>query len=113
MRIVFREVKGVTVLELHGRVTIGDGADLLSETVSDFIGRGKTKIVLDLGNVSYVDSIGLAEIVRCYTNVSSQGGKLKLLKITKKIEYLLIFTRLRPVFDIYDTEEEAVASFTA
>ncbi len=111
MRIVFREVRGVVVLELHGKITIGEGDEALRDTVSKLVGRGKAKIVLNLGDVPYVDSSGLAEIVRCYIYASRQGGKLKLIKITKKIEDLLTFTKLRTVFEIYDSEEEAVASF--
>ncbi|MEK7110636.1 MAG: STAS domain-containing protein [Patescibacteria group bacterium] len=113
MRIVLRYVRGVTVLDLHGKIAIGEGDEALRDTVSQLVGDGKTKIVLNLDDVPYVDSMGLAVIVRCYMDASRQYGKLKLLKITKKIEDLLTITKLRSVFEIYDTEEEAVASFGA
>ncbi len=111
MKIVEREVSGVTVLDLHGKILIGEGDDQLREAVTRLSEAGKTKILLNLADVPYVDSAGLGEIVRCYTTVSRKGGKLKLINLTKKIQDLLSITKLLTVFEAYDTEEEGLKSF--
>ena len=90
---------------------IGEGDDALREAVTRLVDGGRTKIVLNLAEVPYVDSAGLGEIVRCYTTVSRKGGRLKLLHLTKKIKDLLAITKLLTVFETYDSEDEAVKSF--
>src|SRR6185295_394277 len=112
MKIVERQVNGVTILDLHGKILIGEGDDALREAVTKLVEGETTKnIVLNLADVPYVDSAGLGEIVRCYTTVSKKGGRLKLLNLTKKIQDLLSITKLLTVFETYDSEDEAVRSF--
>jgi anti-sigma B factor antagonist len=111
MKIVEREVDNVTILDLKGKILIGEGDDALRDAVTRVVQSGKTKILLNLGEVPYVDSAGLGEIVRCYTTVSKNGGKLKLVNLTKKIQDLLAITKLLTVFETYDSEEEATRSF--
>jgi anti-sigma B factor antagonist len=111
MKIVERLVGDVVILDLQGKILIGEGDDLLREAATKLADAGKTKILLNLAEVPYVDSAGLGEIVRCYTTVSKKGGKLKLLNLTKKIQDLLSITKLLTVFEAYDSEDEAVKSF--
>jgi anti-sigma B factor antagonist len=112
MNIVERKVEDVTILDLHGKMLIGDGDDALRDALTKVVDGGQTKVVLNLGDVPYVDSAGLGEIVRSYTTVTRKGGKLKLLNLTKKLEDLLSITKLLTVFETYDTEDEAVKSFS-
>lgn len=112
MNIVERKVEDVTILDLHGKMLIGDGDDALREALTKVVDGGQTRVVLNLGDVPYVDSAGLGEIVRSYTTVTRKGGKLKLLNLTKKLEDLLSITKLLTVFETYDTEDEAVKSFS-
>ena len=111
MKIVERQVDDVVILDLHGKILIGEGDDALREAVANLADSGKAKILLNLAEVPYVDSAGLGEIVRTYTTVSRKGGKLKLLNLTKKIEDLLSITKLLTVFETYESEDEAVNSF--
>jgi anti-sigma B factor antagonist len=111
MKIVERQVGDVAILDLHGKILIGEGDDDLREAVTRMADSGKTKILLNLADVPYVDSAGLGEIVRTYTTVSKKGGKLKLLNLTRKIQDLLSITKLLTVFETYDSESEAVSSF--
>ncbi|MGH9318643.1 MAG: STAS domain-containing protein [Vicinamibacteria bacterium] len=111
MRIDERAVDGVTILDLHGKMLIGEGDELLREKINQLVENGTQNIVLNLAEVPYVDSAGLGEIVRCYTTVSRKNGKLKLLNLTKRIHDLLSITKLLTVFETYDTEEEVVRSF--
>jgi anti-sigma B factor antagonist len=111
MKIVERQVGDVVVLDLHGKILIGEGDDALREAVTKLADAGKTKILLNLADVPYVDSAGLGEIVRTYTTVSRKGGKLKLLNLTKKIQDLLSITKLLTVFETYESEDEAVRSY--
>jgi len=111
MKIVERPVGDTVILDLHGKILIGEGDDALREAVTKLVDSGKTKILLNLADVPYVDSAGLGEIVRCYTTVSKKGGKLKLLNLTAKIRDLLAITKLLTVFETYDNEEEAIKSF--
>jgi anti-sigma B factor antagonist len=101
----------VTILDLHGKILIGEGDDALRDAVTKLVESSKSKILLNLADVPYVDSAGLGEIVRCYTTVSRKGGKLKLLNLTAKIRDLLAITKLLTVFETYDSEDEAVRSF--
>ena len=111
MKIVERQVGDVVILDLHGKILIGEGDDALREAVTKLSDSGKTKILLNLADVPYVDSAGLGEIVRTYTTVSRKGGKLKLLNLTKKIQDLLSITKLLTVFETYESEGEAVRSY--
>ena len=111
MNIGERTVEGVTVLDLKGKMLIGEGDELLRETINELVEGGKTKILLNLAEVPYVDSAGLGEIVRCYTAVSRKNGKLKLVNLTKRLEDLLSITKLLSVFETYNAEEEAVKSY--
>jgi anti-sigma B factor antagonist len=113
MQIQERAVGDVVVLDLKGKVTLGDGDELLRENINRLVEKGQKKIILNLADVPYVDSVGLGEIVRTYTTVSRQGGSLKLLNLTKRITDLLSITKLLTVFETFDTESEAVQSFRA
>ena len=113
MQIEERAVGDVVVLDLKGRVTLGEGDELLKDKVNSLVNQGHKKIVLNLADVPYIDSAGLGEIVRTYTTVSRQGGSLKLLNLTKRITDLLSITKLLTVFETYDSENEAVRSFSA
>ncbi len=112
MQIDERAVGDVLVLDLTGKVTLGQGDELLKDKVNSLVNQGRKKILLNLGNVPYIDSAGLGEIVRAYTTVSRQGGSLKLLNLTKRITDLLSITKLLTVFETYDSEAEAVRSFS-
>ena len=111
MKIEERAVDGVTILDLQGKMLIGEGDELLREKINSLVENGTEKIVLNLADVPYVDSAGLGEIVRCYTTVSRKNGELKLLNLTKRIHDLLSITKLLTVFDSYDDEASAVKSF--
>jgi anti-sigma B factor antagonist len=113
MQIVERAVGDVVILDVKGRITLGEGDELLKDKVNTLVNQGKKKIVLNLADVPYVDSAGLGEIVRTYTTVSRQGGSLKLLNLTKRISDLLSITKLLTVFETFDTENEAITSFSA
>ena len=113
MQIDQRAVGDVIVLDLKGRVTMGEGDELLKDKVNSLVNQGHRKIVLNLAEVPYVDSAGLGEIVRTYTTVSRQGGSLKLLNLTKRITDLLSITKLLTVFETFDSESDAVRSFSA
>lgn len=113
MQIDERAVGDVTVLDLKGRVTLGEGDELLKDKVNSLINQGRRKLVLNLADVPYIDSAGLGEIVRTYTTVSRQGGSLKLLSLTKRITDLLSITKLLTVFETFESEDEAVKSFSA
>jgi len=111
MEIDERTSGDVKILDLQGRLTLGDGDELLKDKINSLLLQGCRKLVLNLEGVPYIDSAGLGEIVRTYTTVSRQGGSLKLLNLTKRIEDLLSITKLLTVFDTYDSEHEAVHSF--
>ncbi|MFZ0426988.1 MAG: STAS domain-containing protein [Acidobacteriota bacterium] len=111
MRIETRTVNDVTILDIHGKITIGEGSAEIRNRVRDLLQAGRKKILLNLGDVSYVDSSGIGELVSSFTTVTNQGGQLKLLSLTKKLRELLAITKLLTVFDTYDDEGKAVASF--
>ena len=112
MQIEERIVNDVTILDLKGKMTLGEGDELLKDKINSLIQQGHKKLVLNLEGVPYIDSAGLGEIVRTYTTVSRQGGKLKLLNLTKRIQDLLAITKLLTVFETHDSEQEAVRSFS-
>jgi len=111
MKIEERALENVVVLDLKGKLTIGEGDELLKETIQKLMDQGHNKLLLNLEDVPYVDSAGLGEIVRTYTTVSRQGGSLKLVNLTKRITDLLAITKLLTVFDTFESEAEAVSSF--
>ena len=113
MQISERAVGDVVILDVKGRITLGDGDEVLKDKVNAVVGKGQKKVLLNLADVPYVDSAGLGEIVRTYTTVSRQGGALKLLNLTKRISDLLSITKLLTVFETFDSEVEAVQSFQA
>src|SRR3974377_233431 len=107
MKASTRQIDGVTIVDLSGRITLGEGSVILRETVKDLIAKGQKKILLNLGDVSYIDSSGIGELVSAFTSVRNQGGELKLLKLTKKVKDLLQITKLYTVFDVKHTETGA------
>lgn len=111
MTIDTRTVDGVTILDIHGKITIGEGSAEIRNSVRDLLQAGRKKILLNMGDVSYVDSSGIGELVSSFTTVTNQGGQLKLLHLTKKLRELLAITKLLTVFDSYDDENEAVSSY--
>ena len=111
MQIEERPSGDVMILDVKGKLTIGEGDELLKDKINSLIQQGHKNLILNLEGVPYVDSAGLGEIVRTYTTVSRQGGNLKLLNLTKRIQDLLQITKLLTVFDTYDTEKEALDSF--
>ena len=113
MQIDERTVGDVLILDVKGRITLGEGDELLKDKVNSLLSQGSKKLVLNLAEVPYIDSAGLGEIVRTFTTVSRQGGSLKLLNLTKRITDLLSITKLLTVFETYDSESEAVQSFSA
>jgi len=113
MTIQERVLENVVVVDLNGKLTIGEGDELLREKINSLMQQGHTNLLLNLGEVPYVDSAGLGEIVRTFTTVKHQGGTLKLVNLTKRIKDLLTITKLLTVFDTYDSEAEAVGSFTS
>jgi anti-sigma B factor antagonist len=106
-----RQVSGVTVVDLSGRITLGEGSTVLREAVKDLLAKGQRKILLNLGDVTYIDSSGIGELVSAFTSVRNQGGDLKLLKLTKKVHDLLQITKLYTVFDVKDDEATAIQAF--
>jgi len=113
MQIDERVTGDVKILDIKGRVTLGEGDELLKDKINSLLNQGHRKIILNLADVPYIDSAGLGEIVRTYTTVSRQGGSLKLLNLTKRITDLLSITKLLTVFETFDSEDEAVRSFSA
>ncbi len=111
MKASTRQVDGIAVVDISGRITLGEGSTLLRDTVRDLVSKGKKQILLNLGDVTYIDSSGIGELVSAYTSVRNQGGELKLLNLTKKVHDLLQITKLYTVFDIKDDEAAAVKSF--
>ena len=106
-----RQVDGITILDLSGRITLGEGSVVLRDTIREVLGKGEKKILLNLGDVTYIDSSGIGELVSAFTTTKNQGGELKLLNLTKKVNDLLQITKLYTVFDVKDDEASAVKSF--
>ena len=106
-----REYSGITLVDLSGRISLGDGSALLRKTVRVLLEEGRTKIILNLGDVNYIDSSGIGELVSGFTAVRNRGGELKLLNLTKKVNDLLQITKLFTVFDVFNDESTAMRSF--
>ena len=112
MKATSRRVDGVTILDLSGRITLGEGSVVLRDQIRDLLGKSEKKILLNLGDVTYIDSSGIGELVSAFTTVRNQGGELKLLNLTKKVHDLLQITKLYTVFDVKDDEASAVKAFS-
>lgn len=106
-----RQVDGVTIVDIGGRITLGEGSTLLRDTIRKLLAQQQKKILVNLGEVNYIDSSGLGELVSAFTAVRAEGGELKLLRLTRKVHDLLQITKLYTVFDIHDDEAKAIASF--
>ena len=107
-----RKVGDVTVIDSAGRITLGEGASSFRDTIRDLANKGEKKILINLSEVSYIDSSGIGELVSAFTTVKNSGGELKLLNLTKKVHDLLQITKLYTVFDIKDDEATAISAFT-
>ena len=112
MQIAERETGAVTVLDLSGKITLGEGDTQLKDKLHSLLHQGKKNVLLNLAEVNYVDSAGLGEIVRTYTTVSRQGGQLKLVNLTKRITDLLMITKLLTVFETFEVEQDAIKSYS-
>ena len=106
-----RQAGDVTILDLNGKITIGEGSVALRETIRRLLGEGKNKILMNLANIGYIDSSGIGELVSSFTTVNRENGQLKLLKLTQKVQDLLAITKLLTVFDTFDDESDALASY--
>src|SRR5207244_3499919 len=111
MKAVTRQVDSVTVFDISGRITLGEGCTQLRELIRSHLSKGSKKMLLNLADVTYIDSSGIVELVSAFTAVSKQGDQLKHLNITKKVHDLLQITKLLTVFDVHDDEAKAIASF--
>ncbi len=111
MKIETRVVGDIYVLDCSGKITLGEGTMAVRNTVRDILKKNGKKIILNLSDVSYIDSSGIGELVSTYTTVTNSGGQLKLLNLTKKIQELLAITKLLTVFQVFEDEQSAVASF--
>jgi anti-sigma B factor antagonist len=111
LSIATRQLDGVTILDLSGRITLGEGSVQLRDAIRDLISKGVKDILLGLGDVNYIDSSGLGELVSAFTTAKNQNASVKLLNLTKKVKDVLQVTKLYTVFDIYDDEASAIASF--
>jgi len=111
MKASTRQIQDVTVVDLSGQIKLGEGSSVLRDTVKDLLSKGHRKILLNLGEITYIDSSGIGELISAFTSVRNQGGDLKLLHLTKKIHDLLQITKLYTVFDVKDDEAEALATF--
>lgn len=111
IQVTNRQVGDVTVVDVAGRITLGEGASALRENIRDLVAKGNKKILLNLSDVSYIDSSGIGELVSAFTTVTNQGGTLKLLGLTKRVKDLLQITKLYTVFEVFESEPIAVRSF--
>ena len=108
-----REVGGVTIIDLSGRITLGEGSEVLRDSIRDVLSNGQKNIVLNLGEVSYIDSSGLGTLVSGYTTGANQGAKIKLVNVQKKVNDLLQITKLYTIFESFDDESSAVGSYVS
>ena len=112
VKLTTRQVGDVTVIDANGRITLGEGSSNFRDTIRSLNTKGDRKILLNLGDVSYIDSSGIGEMVSAFTTITNQGGQLKLLNLTKRVRDLLQITKLYTVFDVFDDEAAAVRSFS-
>jgi anti-sigma B factor antagonist len=106
-----REREGITILDLNGRLTVGDEASKFRDRMSKLIASGRHNIILNMGQVDYVDSTGLGAMVMCYTTLNRDGGKIKLLNLTRRSIELLVMTKLTTIFEVFNDEQNAINSF--
>ena len=111
VKMTSRQVGDVTVIDAAGRITLGEGSSAFRDTIKDMVSKGQKKILLNLGEISYIDSSGIGEMVSGFTSVSNAGGQLKLLNLTKRVQDLLQITKLYTVFEVFDDEAQALSSF--
>ena len=111
MTVSERHIGDVTILDVSGNVTLNDGAEQVRDKVRSVLQQGQKHVLVNLAKVSYMDSAGLGELVQAYSTVAKQGGKLKLVSPTKRLQDLLVITKLATVFELHDSEPDAVASF--
>ena len=107
-----RQVGDVSVVDVAGRITLGEGSSALRDMLRDMVGKNQKKILLNLGDVSYIDSSGIGELVSGFTTVTNQGGQLKLMNLSKNVRNLLQITKLYTIFEVVDDEDTAVASYS-
>ena len=112
VKLTTRQIGDVSVVDVAGRITLGEGSSALRDSVRDMVSKGQKKILLNLGEVSYIDSSGIGELVSAFTTVTNGGGQLKLLNLTKRVKDLLQITKLYTVFDVHDSEVSAIRSFS-
>jgi anti-sigma B factor antagonist len=112
VKLTTRQVGDVTVIDANGRITLGEGSSTFRDTIKDLTARGNKKLLLNLGDVSYIDSSGIGEMVSGFTSVTNQGGELKLLNLNKRVKDLLQITKLYTVFEVFEDEAAAVRSFS-
>jgi anti-sigma B factor antagonist len=108
-----RQRGSVTVIDLSGQIKLGEGTAVLRDTVKDLLGKGHKKILLNLSDVNYIDSITVGELISAFSSVRNQGGEMKLLGLTKKVRHVLQITKLYTVFHVLDDENEAIAAFNS
>ncbi|HKM89891.1 MAG TPA: STAS domain-containing protein [Candidatus Acidoferrales bacterium] len=108
-----RDIGSTTVVDMSGRITLGEGSAMLRSLVRQLLEHGRKHIVLNLADVNYIDSSGIGELVSSFTAVKKEGGELKLLHLTKKVHDLLLITKLFTVFDVHTDEEKAITSFSS
>jgi anti-sigma B factor antagonist len=111
VKLTTRQVGDVTVIDAEGRITLGEGSSSFREIIREKVAKGEKKLLLNLAEVSYIDSSGIGELVSAYTTVTNHGGSLKLLNLTKRVKDLLQITKLYTVFEVFDDEAAAVRSF--
>ena len=111
MEIIERTVGAITILDLNGKLTIDEGAQLLKDKSESLVFQARVHVIVNLGSVPYIDSGGLGQLVACYTTLAKAGGRLKLMNVNKKNHDLLSITKLVSVFDSFDTEREAIESY--
>jgi anti-sigma B factor antagonist len=107
-----KETHGIVIISLSGQITLGDASAALREEVRDQLGHGNNKILLNLGDVNYIDSAGLGELTGSFMSVKNRGGALKILNLTKRVHDLMQITKLYTIFDVYDDEKKAIESFS-
>ena len=113
LKLTSREVNDVVIIDLSGRVTMGEACAAIRDEIHDEAGHGYKKVLLNLADVTYIDSAGLGELTAAYTTVKNRGGSLKLLNLTKRVQDLMQITKLYTVFDVFDDEKKAIASFAS
>jgi anti-sigma B factor antagonist len=111
LKVKVRQAGDVAVIDLSGKVTLGEGSGTLRDTVADVAGKGNKNILLNMADVSYIDSAGLGELVGSYTSVTNKGGQLKLVNLQTKLKDLMQITKLHTVFQVFEAEDEAIASY--